>query len=294
MKRLGIWIAIVLLFSPLGFGLEVSPRYAKAIAGARASGAGNASVAQPQDSDSIFSNPALMSHSGISELSFTGYEFFQTQYTLLNGSYEWNDWVVGVGMAQTGVKDVPEATYSGGTITETGSSVANSNTIYKLGISRALLSNLWVGANASYTYHQIHNSSASGVGADVGLAFDISPHIRLGLAMDNVSQPVLKWSDSYEETLASTLRFGTAFKLDSKTTLLMDYHKTGSDKGSIHAGVEQYIHPLVQVRFGTNNSGLTTGATLSLRNLKINIAYSMSPEAHIDDVFRFGLGYQIQ
>ena len=47
MKRLGIWIAIVLLFSPLGFGLEVSPRYAKAIAGARASGAGNASVAQP-------------------------------------------------------------------------------------------------------------------------------------------------------------------------------------------------------------------------------------------------------
>ncbi len=146
------------------------------------------------------------------------------------------------------------------------------------------------GANLKVLRRNIAESSAWGLGFDVGVNYNPFGRFFLGANLQDLTTTYLSWSTGKKETITPTAKIGTAYSIDALggfITPAVDFDvrfegrkesanaNLGNVSFDMHAGLEYSFKNLISVRTGYNDLGnLTLGAGVKLP--KINIDYSFA------------------
>ncbi len=265
---------LVLLFSLLTFHL---PRLSFAAAfeplghGAAAKGMGGAYTAAAEDGSAAYWNPA-----GLSRLS-------KSQIT---ASYE--D-LYGLGLLRYTVLGYTQPRIGGGavglhllrlqTVGEASFFTYAENT-YLLSYGRPLWSRLSLGANVRF-YSVASRQRASAIGGDVGLLYvSKKDRYRLGLTLQDVNEPRLRWGTGAIDVLPPSARLGVLLKLGPVSEFTFEHGWRRYEKQGLKAGMAHYFgRRTVAVRAGLRKDdrqerwGLALGGGLRFRRLDLDYAW---------------------
>jgi len=156
--------------------------------------------------------------------------------------------------------------------------------------SKTLAQRLSVGANIKVVRQSIDEFEASGVGADVGVLFDVLPMLRLGVSMLNIAGPNMTLRDT-EEQFPNEFRGGFALRVLSGRGLItteMAYHSWYGTR--VHGGTEFWVHPLMALRVGYNDDYLAGGLSFRLAD-GFQFDYAMG-DHFLGVTHRVGISYR--
>jgi len=158
-----------------------------------------------------------------------------------------------------------------------------------LSASKSVTPRFALGTNLKIIRQTVEDFGATGVGADFGLLYDLTPTVRIGASLMNVGGPNLTLRQD-QETYPTLVRWGAAARIFGGKGLVSAELDHSSGRGTaIHAGTEYWLYPSVAVRAGYDDdapaggmsyrfpSGLTVDYALSDRDLgvthRIGISY---------------------
>ncbi len=156
--------------------------------------------------------------------------------------------------------------------------------------SKSFTPRFTLGANAKIIRQTVDVFSASGVGFDLGLFFNITPTVGLGASLLNVGGPTLALR-SIEEAYPMEFRGGMSLRLFGERGLITA--EIDQRKGSptmFRAGSEFWAHPNLGLRFGFYESSPSGGFSARVAPA-VRIDYSMSNE-ELGVTHRIGLSYE--
>jgi len=135
------------------------------------------------------------------------------------------------------------------------------------------------GANFKIVNQSVLGYSGTGVGIDVGVMSKPIKGLSLGLIVQNLLQPRLKL-DEESDTFPLSGRLGASYecgfnvyKYNTRTTISMEMDKTEHRKEKFHYGFEYKIMDTIGLRAGLDDSELTLGLGLSIKNYNMDYAY---------------------
>ena len=157
-----------------------------------------------------------------------------------------------------------------------------------------------VGLNIKILRQSLYESSANGLGIDLGmmLKFNLGQLLQyrrigglsMGLSAIDLTRTTLVWDNQREEKIATALRWGVAYSqpLSFHESQLIVYW-TLKDKYTKYAlyGVEYEVKGLT-MRLGHNESGLTAGAGMHWRRMRVDYAFA---SLDFEGVHRIGCGF---
>jgi hypothetical protein len=156
--------------------------------------------------------------------------------------------------------------------------------------SKGLTRRFTLGANAKIVRQTVDVFSASGVGFDLGLFFNITPTVRLGASLLNVGGPTLALR-SIEETYPMEFRGGMSLYLFGERGLITaEIDQREGSPAMFRAGSEFWAHPNLGLRFGFYESSPSGGFSVRVAPA-VRVDYSMSNE-ELGVTHRFGLSYE--
>ena len=142
------------------------------------------------------------------------------------------------------------------------------------------------GLNAKVLRQSLHTSSASGVGIDLGIMARFSlaqllqlrgaGQLSLGLSALDATQTTLVWNNQREEKIAATLLWGAAYSqpLPFHQSLLTFYWSLRRQEERWPLFGLEYQLRGAALRLGYNQAGLTAGAGLQWRRLRVDYAFT--------------------
>jgi hypothetical protein len=147
-----------------------------------------------------------------------------------------------------------------------------------------------LGANIKVARQQIEDFNASGVGADLGVMFDLTPSLRFGASLLNMGGPTLALRD-IDETFPFEFRGGLAYRFfGGRGTLSMEVdHRSGPGAG-LHAGGEVWVLENVALRGGYHDTKPAGGFGYRFNNT-MRFDYGMS-DHELGVVHRFAVSYR--
>lgn len=245
-------------------------------AGARGMGMGRVFTPLSGDASASFWNPAAAST--VEKTSFTAFRatlFMNTSYDCLGVTHPFVD--LGVvsftfgrigtdGIERRDIDNIPMGTFS------------SSETRFGFGYARYIGFGLRGGLNFKAVSQSVDGFSDTGVGADLGLQYNLSRirWLTLGASFIDLLQPRIKLS-SVEDRYATVSRLGLSGKgkLGDKMGLIagFDFEKSGNRSGKIHLGAELGFQDQYFLRLGLDKDRPTFGAGLSYRNMSLDYAF---------------------
>lgn len=303
--------------------------------GARPLGMGNAYSGGLDDATAIFTNPAALTLSnGLKFTSMSGSLLVDANYLQVGIANNSALGRIGIGYVGAGVGGIPIVSVTDSTVEVTGLSNYNNSMLFLSWASelyrftRINVKNVSVGANLKYFFQgysgggtTMQNASGIGMDADLGLLWQSSPWVRVGLDAKNFLPSSLggkfRWNrDGVEESIPLEVRLGGSFKIlgekafrasdDQDLTLMLDYELIRDDNypHAIHAGVEYYPLEILVLRFGLDQkpkadtvgvgleNNLTAGMGLNLWGFTFDYAYHQYGDIGENTTHFFSIGYR--
>ncbi|MBA7545191.1 hypothetical protein ES705_37555 [subsurface metagenome] len=251
--------------------------------GGRALGMGKAYVSIANDATAPYWNPAGLAFLRQQEVIAQYTSLFETTFlSYLGYSRPFFDLgVFGIGLVDLRSLDF-ERTESGpdvlGHFNESNDTIFLSyarrqDSIYSIPVK------LSYGANFKIVNQSVLNYSATGIGIDVGVMSKPIKGLSLGFMVQNVLPPRLKL-DEESDTFPLSGRLGASYecgfnvyRYNTRATVSIEMDKTEHRKGKFHYGFEYKIRDMVGLRAGLDDSELTLGLGLSIKNYDMDYAY---------------------
>ncbi len=125
--------------------------------------------------------------------------------------------------------------------------------------SKNLNPRLAVGANLKIARQSIEEFDATGFGGDVGLLYDVTPAVRLGISALNLGGPSLTLRE-VKEDFPTELRGGIAVRgLSDRALVTAELNQRSGPGTSLRGGTEFWIHPVMALRAGYHDGDVTGG-----------------------------------
>jgi len=288
-------VALLLIIAVAGAVSNVGFASLKIGIGTRECAMGDAGTASAYGPQSMYWNPAL-----------TGWE------TLFGASASYSDWfldmnkaalfavrplpIVNVGLGAT-VFNAGELEYRDDHPSEEpiGTFTPLDYTVY-LNLSRALSGSVTLGVTGRYYYQRILDRTASGWGADLGLAVEPVKNLRFaGALMDFGSNPEFTFANYSLPTRASV---GASYALllgRSQLNFAADGGYSFFDRRfSLNTGAEALLGSLVALRAGykilDQTAGLTLGIGFRVKGVRIDYAFGAN-DLSLGATHRFSVGF---
>ena len=146
-----------------------------------------------------------------------------------------------------------------------------SESAYLFSVSKGFSTRLSLGANFKLVQQSLEAFSAQGMGVDVGGLVNLTPSIRIGASILNVSGPNIRLRD-VDETYPMEFRGGVAAQmLGGRGLITAQLDKSQDQTARVHGGAEYWIQSGLALRVGLDDSYGTGG-----------FSYRLSPQYQID------------
>ncbi len=147
-----------------------------------------------------------------------------------------------------------------------------------------------IGANLKIIRQSVEEFDASGVGADLGFLYEVSPAIRLGVSIHNLGGPSLALRE-IKESYPTEVRAGIAVKgLRDRAVITADLHQRSGPGTALHTGSEFWIHPLMAFRAGYHDGEPAGGISIQA-SPEFRIDYGLA-DHELGVMHRFGVSYR--
>jgi len=156
--------------------------------------------------------------------------------------------------------------------------------------AKNLSSSLALGANVKIVRQTVDVFSASGVGMDVGVLYNVTPSVRVGASLINLGGPTLTLRN-VDEKYPMESRVGVSAQvLGGRGLITAEVDHRPGPGISIHAGSEYWVHPTLALRFGLSDVSPTGGASFRVTP-STRLDYGMSNN-ELGVTHRIGLTYE--
>ena len=257
-------------------------------ASARSIGLGGAFVAAADEPLGAMWNPACLSLSLQNEVHFETARYFED--TSINGL----SFViparrlptVGFTMLSLGSGNFERTNE----LNQALGSFNESDMAFLVSASKNITPRLSVGANVKVVRQQVEDFDASGVGADVGFMFGLTPRLRVAASVLNLGGPSLQARD-IAETFPTEVRAGAALGfLSGRGTLSLEVDHRDGPGTIFRAGTEMWFYDHFGLRVGYDQDEPTGGFSYRL-NQAIRFDYGMS-DNELGAIHYVGLSYR--
>lgn len=324
--------AILLLLCQMSFAQSVAKYAGEFLAigvGGRALGLGGAYSALANDATAGYWNPAALTRINYPEIMLMHDERFAG---LLN--YDYGAVAVPYGPKATlaisairlGVDGIPNTTHAG--IDANGNPTTDPSSIVGLDESKITYFNsadwavyisyaqqysqkLSYGINVKFIRRSLSDTSATGIGFDVGVLYTPTEKLSLSANAQDITTTLVAWSTGTNELISPTLKLGAAYSIDffhGKLSPAVDVdvrfenrrYASIANLGPVsfdpHEGVEYDYKNTVAVRVGYSDvKQLTLGAGLHLRKIDLDYSYArFSADNDLGDTHRISLRVMLQ
>lgn len=263
--------------------------------GARAAGMGMAQVSVAMGSDSIYWNPAALAGTEKMQLATSACEIYGTNYRTFGFAFPTACGKWGLLFLSAGQAGIPETVIdAGGRPAATGATLGYDANVLYLTYAREF-GRISAGINAKYLSEGLAGKGGSGLGADVGLELKLSDLISVGMKLENIIDPSIKWNTSSEATerIEAGARLGTSvLLLDKKLLLTGDVFIKNNNTISFFAGGEYQLIKNLLLRCGLFESRPTFGLGLNYIDLAVDYAYVKGND-YLDDSHRLSLSFAL-
>ncbi len=175
-------------------------------------------------------------------------------------------------------------------LNESLGSFSDGEMAFLFSVAKRLNPRLSVGLNTKIVHQSVDVFSASGVGVDLGVLFNLTPSIRLGASLLNVGGPNLTMRN-IEESYPSEFRTGMSYSLMGGRALIsMEIDHRSGPGARFNAGSEYWVHPTLALRFGSYDMSPSGGFSCKVSpNMRLD--YGMSNH-ELGATHRIGFSYQ--
>lgn len=260
---------------------------------ARAGALGGSFIANNDDPDVIFYNPAGL---GLLDENPISLSFFKHLIDINLASLSYSTEFDGIGRIGAAVKYINYGSFERADPSgiRTGEFSA-SEFAFILGYSNILDENFYYGINAKFIYSGIDDRSSMGLAADIGLHYAIpEQNVNFGVSVLNLGSQISSYYDTKED-LPLDIVIGGAVRLKNlPARLSLDFHKLNEDRDdfverfkAFALGVEFTLSPVFKLRFGYNNerrSELKIGTTAGIAGFNAGLGVKISE-------YQFDYGY---
>jgi hypothetical protein len=180
---------------------------------------------------------------------------------------------------------------------------------YQLLLSYSVQSSrtLRLGASAKFIYRDIADNSAIGLGADLGIQFDDSDHVFLGLMVRDVTSSMISYDTGTKESIYPTVIPGFGYRhyfgdfrllAGADAEVKFENYRGAAQywQGSIsidtRAGFEVGFKNTAFGRAGSDMGKLALGGGVSISSFDFDIAFQRNTD--IDDSFRLSAAYNFR
>ncbi len=290
MKRNLFWVLLLLVTSVSS--AQNTYDFLRVDMSARAGALGGTFVANNDDPDVIFYNPAGLSLLTGSPASFSFVKhLMDINLASLSFSYDFEN----IGRFGTAIKYINYGTFQGADEfgNQTGEFSAN-EFAFLVGYSGALAEGFYYGANAKFIYSGIADLSSTAMAADIGLHYALPGEFNLGLALLNMGGQLSQY-DSTTENIPFDIVIGASKKLEHiPLKISLDFHKLNEERDdfiqkfkAFSVGAEFTLSKVLRLRLGYDNekrSELKIGSYAGLAGFNAGLGVNISN-------YRFDYGF---
>lgn len=259
-------------------------------ASARSIGLGGAFVAAGDEPMGSLWNPACLSLASQNEVHFETARYFQD--TSVNGL----SFVIparrlptiGFTMLALGSGEFEKTNE----LNESLGSFEESDMAFLISASKSITPRFQVGANVKVIRQQVEDFDASGVGADVGLMYGLTPRLRVGASLLNLGGPTLQARD-IAESFPLEMRVGAALGfLNGRGLMSFEVDHREGPGTSFRVGTEMWFYDRFGLRVGYFEDEPAGGFSYRI-NQAMRFDYGMSDHElgavhHLGVSYRFG------
>ncbi|MEO8398966.1 MAG: type IX secretion system protein PorQ [Ignavibacteriaceae bacterium] len=230
---------------------------------ARAGALGGTFVANHDDPNVIFYNPAGLKLLEESPISFS---FFKHLLDINLASLSYSTELKGIGRVGGGIKYINYGTFQGATEDGLKTNEFGAGEIaFILGYANELDENFYYGVNAEFIYSSIEEHSSSAIGLDLGLHYNIpSSEANIGFSILNLGTQLSSYINTKED-LPLDVMFGASKKLEHlPLRLSLDFHRLNKDRDdfvsrlkAFTVGAEFILSKALRLRLGYDNEKRT-------------------------------------
>ncbi len=186
----------------------------------RALGQGNAYGAVKGDIYSAYYNPAgLINVKGTEFSAISTTTMLDVSLFNISAAMHKSFGTFFAGYSSLGVGSIKEMAYVAGEIAQVGS-ITNSNYALSLGYANIIFNSLEFGfvlnnfSTALDSSNDATDYSASAMALNLGLKYEISEQLALGLTLRNINGATMDYSDTYNDEIPAAIIFGTSYTKD--------------------------------------------------------------------------------
>jgi hypothetical protein len=132
-------------------------------------------------------------------------------------------------------------------------SFSEGETAYIFSMAKGINPRFAVGTNVKLIRQSVEESSANGVGFDLGTIFSVRPNLKVGLSVLNLGGPNLTLRDT-KETYPTEFRGGfSAILLNGRGLLSAEVDQASGPGTRFRAGSEYWVQPQIGLRVGMDD-----------------------------------------
>jgi hypothetical protein len=160
---------------------------------------------------------------------------------------------------------------------------------FLLSAAKAVSPRFSMGMNLKVVRQSVEEFGATGVGADLGLLYDLTPSIRVGASLLNLGGPNLTLREE-KETYPGHIRWGAAARVfQGKGLISGELDHNGSRGTGIHLGSEYWLYPSVALRLGYYDTDPSAGMSYRFPT-GLQVDYALSDQ-DLGMTHRIGVSY---
>jgi|GEM_PF-3440686 len=292
-KVIALFILALLIASPVASDIEAVLNNG---VGARAISMGKAQVANPKGTDGIYWNPAGLAKENEVKISTGAAEILGTNYQALAVIAPAVGGQLGLMVLNASQGNIPEATLDvvNKRPVATGSIFAyNANAWF---LSYAFqVGKILAGVTGKYLKESLFDRGSSGVGMDLGLMAHPSENLALGVKLENVIKPQMKWDTTSGSVDRSSFGVRVGASLNPKRSNLCfngDLNIKEDRSLDFFFGGEYRLVEALALRGGIFNGFPTLGLGLDYRGVSVDYSYTKGNE-YLEDSHRVNLSFAL-
>ncbi len=293
MKFFSCLLLLTILLTTSSFSQNNTYEFLRLDMSARAGALAGSFVANSDDPNVIFYNPAGLNALNGNLVSFS---FIKHLLDINLASLAYSTEVEGIGRFGGAVEYINYGTFQGAT--EVGlktSEFGAGEVAFVLGYANQLDENFFYGANVKFIYSSIEKYSSSALGFDLGLHYEIpSNEMSVGFSVLNIGTQLSSYITTKEE-LPLDVMVGVTKKLEHlPLSLSLDFHRLNKEQDNFGSrfkafavGAEFTLSRVLRLRLGYNNqrrSDLKIGSFAGIAGFNVGIGM------HIKD-YNFDYGF---